>query len=351
MKKFRFSLTIILIVVVCCSCLVACDFNNSQGSGNDNESNIEQDNGEIITPGDKEDGTQTEIPSEPEPEPPVEPEEPEKPVDPTPDEDKELDISGFSDKLSEWNKSQVANLIKGFTSMYGQELFTEKRGGGVLYYGFAFSIVGLQLDKNSKSINTLIKYSKDGDFETDIRFAEKTMTFNDSVNLLKHIKEISKYEELFVKDNIKTPEKLGFTVNKSTNYTSIVLNRNNELDGSRMDELTNIINSFEQVDMLKQVLYSTISQGGYLGDFGGEGIRWYLNSYVITDQNYLQQISFIIALPGNSKYQSPDKIFEFGNDKTLIKDKDYKFISSTITSDKTFGGENAVFQLPAFYEN
>ncbi len=360
MKKFRFLLAIILVVVVCCSCLIACAFNNSQGSGNDNESNIEQDNGEIITPGDKEDENQTEIPSEPEPEPPVDPEEPEnpdKPVEPTPDEDKELDISGFSDKLSEWNESQVKNLITGITNMYGEEFFYESRGQGALYNGRDFSIVALQLNKNNNSINTLIKYYASSDTEKNYRLAEKAINFTECTQVGEYLKKVSAYNSLTnnAKEKYETPKTERVTFEKSQLYLSVNLKRNEELDGSRMGDFAKVLNSLEKFGKINQVLYAKNYQTSLtsIGALCENETRWVANALVLNKLRQLQLVNLDIGLHSKLSYNTADKILDFANwkEEDLKEGIDFRIVSSSITSDKTFGGENAVFLLPDFYEN
>ena len=60
-----------------------------------------------------------------------------------------------------------------------------------------------------------------------------------------------------------------------------------------------------------------------------------------------------MRLANNSPFNSPEMIFEFKNWKEngLVEGKDFDFGSISITSDKTFGGKNAIFQLPPLYEN
>lgn len=340
--------------------LVACDFGkDDENDSNDNNNNNENNNGGTINPGDGEENPDKdpEKPTEPEPGPPVdpgEPENPDKPVDPTPDEDKELDISGFSDTLSEWNETQVANLISGFTSMYGQELFTEQRGGGALYNGRDFSIVGLQLDENTNSLNTLIKYYASSDTEKNYRLAQKTVNFDNDIQITSYLKKVSAYNSLTnsEKDKYKAPNKEQVTMEKSELYLSVNLQRNEELDSTRMDDFGDILTSFDKVGTINHVFYAKNSQSSAVDNFG-DGIRWSASALVLNENNQLQSVNFYMRLANNSPFNSPEMIFEFKNWKEngLVEGKDFDFGSISITSDKTFGGKNAIFQLPPLYEN
>lgn len=356
MKKFRFLLAIILVIIVCFSCLVACDFNNSQGSGNDNESNIEQNNGEIIKPGDKEDGNQTEKPSEPEPQPPVEPDEPEKPVDPTLDEKFEIPEK-YNKLLSEWDTNEIEFLLNGFNKLYGKEFFTEEKG--IFSIAVNVELSGLEIDENSKSIHALIKYNMPTDSEGLVKYAEKTMKISSDINIFEHIKEIAAYEELvgFSKDsnsttqsNFISPRKQEYTADRAVNYVNIGTSQIDELQSSRMDDMAKTLTSMEKFGTINKVMYATNSQVRMTGSLGDYEIRWSSDALVVNDKGQLQLVHVGMTLEPDSIYNSADKILDFANwkDEGLVEGTDFIHTSSSITSDKTFGGENAAFIIDLY---
>lgn len=342
--------------------LVACDFGkDDENDSNDNNNNNENNNGGTINPGDGEENPDKdpEKPTEPEPGPPVdpgEPENPDKPVDPTPGDEFKIPEK-YQEMLSKWGEAEVEYLIDAYTKMYGQKLFNEGRFDGVLYNKTNFSIAGLQLDDVANSVKALIKYNEDGDSEKNIRFAEKTMTFNSEVNLKEYLQKITAYRETFGKDGsefdankFKVSEE-NLSVNRSTAYFSTTVNRDTELESSRMDEMENILSSFNKVGQINHVFYAKNSQSPY-GATGavGEGYIWSMESIVLDANNHLQKVNMEIAISANLNYNKPEMILDFWDNNNLVENTNYKVKSSSIT-ENSFGGENAALNLSIFYQN